>query len=162
MLAVTVVRERGGVTIDTTAYPAYLESIRERLPSGALAYASASWHYDFRDPRCPHDASLQQFVVRGGTLPEASEPARGNEIELALLGSYRDGVLTFRYDRATRFALIRDDEASPDFGEVVVDEVRLGENASCIHEIVFEHATLTIEAADLRYSWTHLARDESA
>lgn len=161
MQAIRLTRERGGVTIDTTAYPTFLDSIRDRLPPGALAYAKAAWHYDFRDPRCPHDAALQQFLVSGGTLPESEEPRRAHAVELTLLGSHRDGTLKFRYECASGIELSHDGATAVDYGDVIVDEVRLGENSPCVHEIAFEHGTLTIEAVDFVCEWSPIVRESS-
>jgi hypothetical protein len=154
MNAITLVHEPNGVTVDTRAYPAYLASIRSQLPPGALSYAIADWHYDFRDPRSLHDAALEQLSILGGTLPEVAAPRGPNRVELTFLGSYRNGVMTFRYANVSRLEIVRTDQENEDFGDVIVDEVRLGGESTAIHEIVLEHATLTVEAQDFTHEWS--------
>ena len=35
------------------AYKQYLRSVEGQLAAGAFAFATAPWHYDVGDPRCP-------------------------------------------------------------------------------------------------------------
>jgi hypothetical protein len=44
-------------------YYQYLESVKERMPGEAYSFAAADWHYDHDDPRCPHDAWVEDLVV---------------------------------------------------------------------------------------------------
>jgi hypothetical protein len=45
------------------AYQEYLKSVSDKFPPGALAFATASWHYDVKDCRCPHDAWIESLTV---------------------------------------------------------------------------------------------------
>ena len=44
-------------------YRAYLESVLDALPAPAYAFASASWHYDHNDYRCPHDSWIESVQI---------------------------------------------------------------------------------------------------
>ena len=54
-------------------YSAYLESVKDLLPRSTYEFASASWHYDFSDPRSPHDGWVEDLMIR--------EPASGERKE---------------------------------------------------------------------------------
>ena len=152
MKAVRVIREPGRNTIDTTDYPAYLESIRDRMPRGALEYAAAPWHYDFSHEACPHDSNLASLIVTGSSLPESANRQLGTTA-LKLFGSHRNGMLGFSYPGLRQVVLSAAPDAPDQFGDVLVDEISLAEDGLIVHEIVFDKATLTIHAADVLFSW---------
>lgn len=156
MRAVQVTRKVGCNTIDTSKYPEYLESIRDRLPSEALAYAAAPWHYDFHHERCPHDANLLSLILSASSVPESRSDGQPNHLELRLIGGHRNAILRFSYSGLGRLVLSGAPADADDFGDVLVDEISLAETALVVHEIVFENATLTVEAANVTCSWEPL------
>jgi hypothetical protein len=54
------------------AYREYLQSVKERLPLAAFEFGTASWHYDHRDHRCPHDSWVDSLTIH--------EPATGGRL----------------------------------------------------------------------------------
>lgn len=139
----------GHTPIDTTAYPAYLAEVAERMPPGARAFAEAPWHHDFRDHRCPHDAWLESLVVRESP---ADAPPRRVDLELRLLGAYHDGHLELRYTGVTRYTATM--PLGPrGHGDVMVDEVRLEDDGHVTHEIAFEDGTWQVTCRDLTATW---------
>lgn len=137
-------------------YAAYLETIRARLPPSAYAFAAADWHYNPSDPRCPHDAWLEELCI--------TEPATGDrrqhrtvDIRLRLLGAYHDGEIALHY-RDVRGYTLRLPPRSADgphgHGDWRDDEIRLSESGIVVHEIVFVgEGHLLIECADVAYRW---------
>jgi hypothetical protein len=152
MQAVRLTRESGRNFIDTSKYPQYLESIRDRLPPGALTYAAAPWHYDFYHERCSHDANLLSLTLTGSSLPESRAGGHPGSLELKLVGSHRNGILRFLYAGLGQLVL-SNVRTVDDLGDVLVDEISLAETGLVVHEIVFENATLTIETAELTSYW---------
>ena len=156
MEIVRLIEEPGRNTIDTSQYTAYLESVRARMPAGALEYAAAPWHYDFRDERSPHDAAFLGLTQAGWSLPEDPQPGAQGTLEVRLYGSRRNGILRYDYQSATHLQWTAKHAEQPDYGDALVDEVRLGEQGGVVHEIAFEHAPLIIECADLTATWEPL------
>jgi hypothetical protein len=158
MHAIRVIREPRYNTIDTSAYPEYLDSIRDRLPAGARAYAGAPWHYDFRHDRCVHDANVLTLTLSGASFPENDPPKIPASLELRLMGSHRNGIAKFSYSGlAQTLFRVTLPSAEQDFGDVLVDEISLNPAGLVVHEVVFEKATLIIEAADVEFAWEPLA-----
>jgi hypothetical protein len=156
MEIVRLVEEPGRNTIDVSQYTTYLEGVRARMPIGALAYAEAPWHYDFRDERALHDAAFLGLTQAGWSLPEDPQPGAQGTLEVRLFGSRRNGILRFDYQSATRLQWAVKRAEQPDYGDALVDEVRLSEHGVVVHEIAFEHATLVIECVDLTATWEPL------
>ena len=42
-------------------YVNYLESIKDKIPPSVYEFATAEWHFNTRDARCPHDAWLEEI-----------------------------------------------------------------------------------------------------
>jgi len=64
-------------------YRTFLISAKDRFPSSAYEFATASWHYDHSDHRCPHDSWVETIVV--------GEPWSGTRREIRSL------EITIRY-----------------------------------------------------------------
>jgi len=45
------------------AYERYLASQKERLTTSAYEFATADWHYNPQDHRCPHDSWVESLIV---------------------------------------------------------------------------------------------------
>lgn len=149
--------EGAGYEFDLAAYPSYLDTVRERLPPNALAFAEAPWHYKPADPRCPHDSWVEQVQI--------SEPSRGQRNELRgidllvrLLGAYHDRHIEIRYGNVHHYTMeaSRSEGATDGHGDWLIDEVRLSPTGTVLHEMQFVHARWIIECDDLSYSWRDL------
>ena len=75
------------------AYAAYLTSISHRLPASVYNFATAEWHYDPNDPRCPHDAWIHEIRIREFAEGERAE-IRETRIEIILLGDITTAYLS--------------------------------------------------------------------
>jgi len=146
--------EGKGYEFDLSSYPAYLESIKGRLPRNALAFASAPWHYTPDDRRCPHDSWVEQLQITAAASGQRNE-VRGLEISVRLLGAYHDGHIEILYTNVQRYTMeISRLEGSADgHGEWLIDEIRLSQSAKVIHEVQFVRGRWTIECDDVTYHW---------
>lgn len=143
-----------------TKYRAHLGSCK-RLPPKALEFARADWHYDIRDPRCPHDASLELLRIEEGPAA-ASVYARSTQIAVDLLGAYRDGHLQIVYTGVTACSF---DLPLPDMfdGRLqrrsherwLIDEVRSpGHKGRAVHEIEWSSgAHWIIDCREIEAHW---------
>lgn len=93
-------------------YLAYLRSDGHLLPAGARAFATAEWHYDIRDHRCPHDSWLERLIVRE-LGRGAREDERSIECEALFKGAFHDGWLELRYEGVRSYDLNRRDVDGP-------------------------------------------------
>lgn len=130
-------------------YREYLDSISVRLPSAAREFALAGWHHDFRDHRAPHDSWLESLLVYETATGERQE-IRQSHIKIRLLGAYHDGHIEIEYVNVIRYSV---GSEYPNHGDWDMDEVRLSEDGSVIHEIEMGGATWVIECQDIRYNW---------
>jgi len=114
-------------------YMAYLESVRDRFPSSALALAASGWYFDFSDHRCPHDAWLESVAISELGTGRRGE-SRTLSMTVRLLGAYHDGYIEFHYPQVFSYRL-----NVPDGGnghrDWRYDEFRLSENGRLLHEI---------------------------
>ncbi len=138
-------------------YRAYLLSVRNSLPSSAYEFASAPWHYDYSDHRCPHDSWVESFLIR--------EPSSGNrhevrEIEIAirLFGAFHDGRLELSYPSVRSYSTFGvTGKPKIGHGDWLVDEVRLSDNNLVLHEILFSSGSRwIIESRDIQFRWVHI------
>lgn len=140
------------------AYRAYLASVSSLMPQAALSFALAEWHYDATRHECPHDAWVESLTVREiGSGNRTQE--RQMEIEIVVLGAYHDGFLRLRYRDVKAYSFsMRGAEAAarPDMrhGDWLIDEVRLSDQGSVLHEIAFSRGgRWLIDCADLSSEW---------
>lgn len=132
-------------------YEDYIDSVRDRMPPGAMKLAlSAEW-YDFRCHHCPHDAWLQEFKITESEATTGQE--RSNSAELRLLGAYHDGLLVLCYLRLMSFN-VQASALSGGMGDWRYDEFRLSPNGNLLHEIEWASgARWLIEADDIEFKW---------
>jgi hypothetical protein len=145
------------IEIAFRAYTAYLESVRHALPESAYEFATADWHYDHTDHRCPHDSWLEALTI--------SEPALGSrremrhvEIVARLLGAFHDGTLELSYPGVCSYSLSGASGSSGNagHGDWLTDEIRLSEKNMVHHEIVFSNGSRwLIESKDIHFRWVH-------
>jgi hypothetical protein len=134
------------------AYREYLQSVKERLPLSAFEFATAAWHYDYGDHRCPHDSWVESLTI--------DEPARGGRLEdrslhisTRLLGAFHDGHLLLGYADVQMYSL-ESPKARAGHGDWLVDEVRLSENGFVLHEVLLSNDNRwVIEAKDISCEW---------
>lgn len=126
-------------------YREYLQSVQKRLPTRALEFASAEWHYDVTDHRCPHDAWVQSLSI--------VEPASGERHENRI--TY-PGVRRYSLFQPLDHRLLAPPRGH---GDWLVDEIAASDNGRpeqplVIHEILFSRQGVwTIEAEDIAYEW---------
>src|SRR5690242_17658258 len=112
---------------------ACLESVRSFLAPSAYDFASAPWHCDHNDHKCPHDSRVESLVIR--------EPSSGNrhevrEIEIAirLLGAFHDGYLELPYRGVHSYSTSGvTGKTKIGHGNWLIDEVRLSDNNLVLH-----------------------------
>ena len=140
-------------------YEVYLRSVGDRLPSGAAAFARAEWHYDPRDRRCPHDAWLDELIMRERSVPDQPQE-RLLDISVRLLGGYHDGHLLLTY-REVRSYRLDQPPFTWETGKIrrahwdwLIDEVRLDESGSVVHEVRWSDSGVwAITCRDLEVDW---------
>jgi hypothetical protein len=147
-------------------YGEYLESVQNHLPLSAYAYATAPWHYDPSDHRCPHDAWVESVTIYEEKNDD-NPIDRTINIRIRLLGAYHDGHIELIYQDVNSYALSKP-SGIPDTDSIgqwnvkyhwdwLFDEVRLSDRGMAIHEIVFaSDAHWQIECRDMAYEWKPL------
>lgn len=135
------------------AYNEYLASCKNRLPPSAFEFATADWHYDFRDSRAPHDAWVESVYISEG-ISIASREQRALNIEVKLLGAYNDGTILLNYFGVSEYNI---GSQAIHHGDLFYDEIRLNDDGKVVHEIEFvrfneiTHWVLVCE--DVSYRW---------
>jgi hypothetical protein len=146
-----------GVHIDQYRYEQYhhyLETIKDRLPTSAYAFASAPWHYDPMDPRCPHDSWLKTLAIEEVATGERQE-VREVQVTIRLLNAHHTGEVQITYHNITRYEIHMHGEAmmGNNHGDWLIDEVRLTDTSRVVHEIVFASSRMLFECGDIVYDW---------
>lgn len=141
-----------GVSDRWAAIRDYNAKILDRLPPGAKDYVCSDWHYDYGDPRCPHDSWVKSIELK-----TTDSKAVVQAVRLCLLGAFHDRDIYFDYEGILDFSIE---------GQLVIaggrnldwlyDEVHLCQSGSIEHVIEFEKAVIRIECSDLKYSSTLL------
>jgi hypothetical protein len=137
------------------SYYRYLESVRERLPPAAYAFATADWHYNTGDPRCPHDAWIDELTLhRVPSLRVFNRKQRQQhklEIRVRLLGAWHDGFIELVYQGVHKYTLADD-------SDWLYDELQLSDEGLVVHEIRWASgARWRVECADIMYDWQPFA-----
>ncbi|WMJ68439.1 hypothetical protein [Stenotrophomonas sp. 24(2023)] len=140
MDVVTLTETRDGYDIDTTGWGAHVARIEAGLPAAIRAFVAAPWRYDVQDPRCLHDAWLQELVVKEAPRGQA----RGTEVLLVLEGAW-GGRFELRYRQVTRFLLDKADGPDEGLGDLLVEELVPREENRFRHELAFVGGTLLLE-----------------
>jgi hypothetical protein len=131
------------------------------MPPRAFEFATAEWHYDPEDHRCPHDAWVKSLIVSERASGSRQE-RRSLEVELTLLGAYHDGVLTLTYCGVRQYSLFQppvNQQAEVAHGDWLVDEVEVADASRpeaplVVHHILFSgRGVWTIEAQDILCEW---------
>jgi len=142
-------------------YQDYLASIEGKVPPSAYMFATADWHYDYHDPRCPHDAWVEHLIIHEHSFDDR-DSIRGLDIQVRLLGAYHDGYIELSYKSVNDYQLSY--APGPVMGahsDWMDDEIRLSEHGKVIHEIVFVNARWYIECEDIAYEWRPFDQETS-
>lgn len=134
-------------------YYTYLESIKDSIPKSAYLFATASWHYNHEDPRCPHDSWVETVTVRELSSGERQQ-IRSTQIFIRLLGAFHNGYIELTYEHVHSYS-INQLFTNPPYGhgDWLIDEVRLSQDGLVLHEIWFEQGKWLIECRDIVYQW---------
>ena len=132
-------------------YFSHLESIKESFPPSVYEFATADWHYDFSDPRSPHDSWLQKL--------EIIEPAEGDrkqmrscEVKATFLGAYHDRNWIFHYKKVANYSFVAP-SVLPGHGDFHIDEFASSGAGNFSHRIQFASGALfSVECADMAIS----------
>lgn len=141
------------------SYKLYLKSLKDKIPPLAYEFATAEWHFDTRDARCPHDSWLVE--IKFGEVEESEKfELRPNEIYIKLLGAYHNGFIEIRYRNIHAYSLnskrgfrLAGESGSHFHGDWLADKIRLSENGFVLHEIEWENGQWIIESEDIEYKW---------
>ena len=133
-------------------YREYLQSVKDRLPASAFEFATAAWHYDYSDHRCPHDSWVESLTIdepaRGGLLED-----RSLRISARLLRAFHDGHLLLGYADVQMYSL-ESPKTRAGHGDWLADEIRLSDKGFVLHEVVLSNdGHWVIEAKDISCEW---------
>lgn len=129
-------------------YYEYIESIKHLLPSSAYSFATAPWHYNYSNHRCPHDAWLETVTIQDQQHQTRDEASKWTTIiHVRLLGAYHDGYIELTYKNVQSYLL---ENHGSDW---MTDEVRLSAKGLIEHEIVWLGGRWIIECEDIVYEW---------
>jgi len=141
--------------MDSSEYPSYVNSVRETLPEDALQFMIADWHYDHRDPKCPHDARVDYMTVKeidGCVI-----------IEILLNGAY-EGKLRLNYSDVQYYTLEKQKSDCPvemeSHGDWMIDEMLIEDDAFLTHEIIFSNALLKIKHKGFKYGFEKMEQQK--
>jgi hypothetical protein len=141
-----------GVSARWAAIDQYNAGIRDRLPPGANEFVSSDWHYNYGDPRCPHDSWIKSI-----DLKFAKSGKQTRDVQLCLLGAYHDRDIYFDYTDVTYLSI--DGQLVAPTGrnlDWIYDEVHLCDSGLIEHIIEFGSSMIRIECVDFRYSFVSL------
>jgi hypothetical protein len=143
-------------------YKEFLESIKEKLPYRVYEFATADWHFDPMDPKCPHDSWLVSFEISEDSKQEDLQQ-RTNRIDLKLLGAYHDGNIYLRYYGVINYKLERNSFSDDPWlhrlykkghGDWLIDEFSISDGGLVVHNIEFSNGVdWEIEFADFSFEW---------
>jgi len=135
-------------------YPAYLESVRDRMPPSAYALATSDWYFGFSDPRGPHDARLVEMAISERAAAPSDFPSDPPSLRIRLLNAWGTGYIELRYPEVYRYHLTVS-HCGSGHGDWRYDELRLTDDGHVLHEIEWWTAGETgrwiIEASDVEH-----------
>lgn len=141
------------------SYQHELERIHRKLRPNTRAFAMAEWHYDYSDPRCPHDAWLEAVTI-SERADSADSALRSLQIAVQLLGAYHNGFIELTYADVESYTLDmphrrpQREDGRPSHGDWIIDEIRFSRFGKIIHEIEWQNGGhWIIECNDIEYRW---------
>jgi hypothetical protein len=136
-------------------YLAYMELIRERIPSEIYEFVVNDWHYYPSHHRSLHDSWIDRLEIREVSYDQNLQN-RIIGISLSLLGSYQDGKTYLEYSDVKKYELqmkMLSNKGNKAHGDLLVDEISLSDSGNLVHEILFhDNTTLLIECTNIVYS----------
>ena len=129
---------------DHSPYWAYLKSVEGVMPGSLHAFASNPENHDLTSPNSLHDASLRCWKVTEPALP----PDATVEIDIELLGPQWDRLIRLWYGEVISYTVdespaVADQEGvRRGHGDLLVHELRMAEDDSFRHELVFSSGTV--------------------
>ncbi|AHK18883.1 hypothetical protein KD5_03270 [Yersinia pseudotuberculosis] len=151
MKVIKFIENNDGFTMDSSAYPDYVNSIKTHVPKNALQFMEASWHYDHRDPKCPHDAKIESLCIRERNFADF----RVTDIDILLLGAYGNRMSLF-YSEVYSYNIDKKKCEWPtddySHGDWLVDEISLSDDGLLIHKIILTDAVISIKSKDVKYN----------
>jgi len=144
MKIIKLTESHDGYTLDSSDYPAYVESVKHLLPENIYNFMSSAWHYDPSDPRCLHDARLKSITFEEHDIDECYT----NTAQIILDGAYGD-TLTLTYTKVSSYSIKKSPTEWPanqsTHGDLLCDEMTTAEDTSKFqHELIFEDAIIKI------------------
>lgn len=138
-------------------YYAYLCSVEKAFPSGALSFATADWHYNMQDPRCPHDAWVKSLEICEDACGTRNE-IRTINIQLRLLGAFHDGYINVKYKSVADYHItgggVGGEHGHDGHGDWYVDDLHLSRTGKVVHDVLFSRGYMwSIECDDLVCEW---------
>ncbi|KOC88151.1 hypothetical protein [Winslowiella iniecta] len=150
MKVIKITENNDGFTMDSSAYPDYVDSIKGSVPENALQYMMASWHYDHRDPKCLHDSRIEKLCI----LESNSGDFRVTDIKLLLQGAYGNRMC-LSYSNVFSYSIEKKKCEWPvddySHGDWLIDEIILSDDGFLMHEIIFTDAVINIKHKDVQY-----------
>ena len=143
-----------GYEFHLNGYLEYLKKIETDLPRETYEFAAAPWHYDFRDPKCPHDSWIDSINIKETDM----DGTRVATLHILSIGAYTNGRFLIEYQDLKRYTLNFDcnniiANSSP-HGDWLIDEISLSEEKEVVHEIQFQFGSILIVCARVKYEWT--------
>jgi len=134
-------------------YEKYIESVRDRMPLGALKLALSQEWYDFSAHSCPHDSKLEECrIIELDPNPGGPDPCYCS-LEVKLRGGFQDGIICLRYPRLFGYN-IQSSDCEHGVGDWLYDEFRLSNRGHLLHEIEWaDGGRWLIEADDIKFEW---------
>ena len=139
-------------------YFAHLEAIKAALPDAVRDFFLADWHYNSEDPRCLHDAWLEELAIQEHPRFGGSS-ARLVTARMCLLGWNHDRRLVVDYIGVQRYSISRPSE-SPNaptlsgHGDLLYDEVEIAQSGRPVHHLEFSSGSLVrLEFETMKWRW---------
>jgi hypothetical protein len=134
-----------------TLIDSYLEDEGEALHKRFAAYlqhlhATARWHHDHADSRCPHDAWVEHLTINESAMGDRQQ-YRSIDIYLRLLGAYHDGHLELAYRDVRSYTLATPPDClwppsnGAGHGDWLIDDIGLSERGLVLHSILFSRGS---------------------
>ncbi|MEA5669926.1 hypothetical protein VA602_01070 [Pseudomonas sp. MH2] len=144
MKIIKLTENHDGYTLDSSEYPAYVESVKHLLPENIYNFMSSAWHYNPSDSRCLHEARLKSIRFEEHDIDECY----ANTAQIILNGAYGD-TLKLTYTKVSSYSVEKRPTGWPanqsTHGDLITDEMTIMDNTSKLrHELVFEDATVKI------------------
>jgi hypothetical protein len=124
----------------------YHAAIEERLPEGARRFTCADWHYNYQDPRCPHDSWLRNIHFR--IAPDEPEILA---VGMEFLGAFHDRMIVIEYENVTNLSINGQLLDASHNVEWIYDEIHLLPSGRVEHVIELSQCFVRIEFTDLEY-----------